>query len=170
MPVRPTRDEQSLIFSETVVLRCLGQRQLDKVRLSRSRCPLVARPALLRHIGPQASSKKWPGLPKPLPLGATATTAASGGNREELLGPRPAGCERQRSRRWEPQPGQWHAAGVTERASQLRQSRCEAIGRLFCQSDTIAVFLFCLSVLALSGAPRQLSQRESLRRRKASSL
>ena len=27
---------------------------------------------------------------KPLPLGATATTAASGGNREELLGQRPA--------------------------------------------------------------------------------
>ena len=26
--------------SGTVVLRCLGQRQLDKVRLSRSRCPL----------------------------------------------------------------------------------------------------------------------------------
>ena len=24
---------------------------------------------------------------------------------EELLGQRPAGCERQRSRRWEPQPG-----------------------------------------------------------------
>ena len=38
------------------------------------------------------------------PFGATATTAASGGNREELLGQRPAGCERQRSRRWEPQP------------------------------------------------------------------
>ena len=28
--------------------------------------------------------------PVPLPSGATATTAASGGNREELLGPRPA--------------------------------------------------------------------------------
>ena len=27
-------------ISETVVLRCLGQRQLDKERLSRSRCPL----------------------------------------------------------------------------------------------------------------------------------
>ena len=40
----------------------------------------------------------------PLP-GATATTAASGGYRESLLGPRPAGCKRQRSRRWEPQPG-----------------------------------------------------------------
>ena len=40
----------------------------------------------------------------PLP-GATATTAASGGNRESLLGQRPAGCKRQRSRRWEPQPG-----------------------------------------------------------------
>ena len=54
---------------------------------------------------------------------------------QELLGPRPAGCERQRSRRWEPQPGQWqrvsadgevellplwgscHACGVTERAT-----------------------------------------------------
>ena len=41
------------------------------------------------------------------PRGATATTAASGGNRESLLGQRPAGCKRQRSRRWEPQPGQW---------------------------------------------------------------
>ena len=39
------------------------------------------------------------------PFGATATTAASGGNREELLGPRPAGCERQRGGCWEPQPG-----------------------------------------------------------------
>ena len=48
------------------------------------------------------------GFAKPLPLGATTTTAASGGNREELLGPRPAGCERERSRRWEPQPGQCH--------------------------------------------------------------
>ena len=69
--------------------------------------PSVARPALLRHITPQASSRKLTGLPMAPPLGATATTAASGGNREELLGPRPAGCERQRSRRWEPQPGQW---------------------------------------------------------------
>ena len=31
--------------------------------------PSVARPALLRHIGPQASSGKLPGLPKALPLG-----------------------------------------------------------------------------------------------------
>ena len=44
-------------------------------------------------------------LRKALPLGATATTAASGGNREKLLGQRPAGCKQQRSRRWEPQPG-----------------------------------------------------------------
>ena len=38
---------------------------------------------------------------------ATATTTACGRNREELLGPRPAGCEARtkgRSRRWEPQP------------------------------------------------------------------
>ncbi len=38
------------------------------------------------------------------PEGATMTTAASGGNREELLGQRPAGHERQRNDRWEPQP------------------------------------------------------------------
>ena len=31
--------------------------------------PSVARPALLRPVGPQASSKKWPGLPMALPLG-----------------------------------------------------------------------------------------------------
>ena len=55
-----------------------------------------------------SSSMGLTDTPVPLPSGATATTAASGGNREELLGPRPAGCERQRSRRWEPQPGQCH--------------------------------------------------------------
>ena len=31
-------------ISEAAVLRCLGQRQLDKVRLSRSRCPLQQGP------------------------------------------------------------------------------------------------------------------------------
>ena len=53
------------------------------------------------------------------PFGATATTAASGGNREELLGQRPAGCERQRSRRWEPQPGLGE-----ELATRLRGQGC----------------------------------------------
>ena len=54
------------------------------------------------------------------PLGATATTAASGGNREELLGQRPAGCERQRSRRWVPQPGLGERS-ETERARTLTE-------------------------------------------------
>ena len=62
----------------------------------RSTAPLVGEPL--------AKPFTLRGLPRPPLLGATATTAASGGNREELLGPRPAGCERQRSRRWEPQP------------------------------------------------------------------
>ena len=66
----------------------------------RSTAPLVGEPLAKRRSFPLCQS-----LPS---VGATATTAASGGNREELLGPRPAGCERQRSRRWEPQPGQWH--------------------------------------------------------------
>ena len=38
-----------------------------------------------------SSSMGLTDTPVPLPSGATATTAASGGNREELLGPRPAG-------------------------------------------------------------------------------
>ena len=77
----------------------------------RSTAPLVGEPL--------AKPFTLRGLPKPPLLGATATTAASGGNREELLGPRPAGCERQRSRRWEPQPGQCHCFAMTERASSL---------------------------------------------------
>ena len=45
-------------------------------------------------------------FPFSLPLiGATTTTAASGGNRESLLGPRPA---RRKRGCWVPQPGQWH--------------------------------------------------------------
>ena len=74
------------------------------------------RKTIIPHVSPKRYRERC-GLPKPLPLGATATTAASGGNREELLGPRPAGCERQRSRRWEPQPGQWHCEAMTERLS-----------------------------------------------------
>ena len=37
-------------------------------------------------------------------MSAAEATAASGGNRESRLGQRPAGCKRERSRRWEPQP------------------------------------------------------------------
>ena len=86
----------------------LGEELATRLRgCTKTSLPSVARPALLRHITPQASSRKLTGLPRAPPLGATATTAASGGNRESLLGPRPAGCERQRSRRWESQPGQW---------------------------------------------------------------
>ena len=66
----------------------------------RSTAPLVGEPL--------AKPFALRGLPRPLLQGATTTTAASGGNREELLGQRPAGCKRQRSRRWVPQPGQWH--------------------------------------------------------------
>ena len=63
----------------------------------------------------------------PLP-GATATTAASGGNRESLLGPRPAGCKRQRSRRWVPQPGLGERS-ETERLDKGQPDR-EALAKL----------------------------------------
>ena len=42
--------------------------------LVQKRLTSVARPALLRHVGPQASSAKWPGLPMaPLLRGAVAS-------------------------------------------------------------------------------------------------
>ena len=107
------------------------------------------RKTIIPLFSPKRYRKRY-GLPKPLPLGATATTAASGGNREELLGPRPAGCERQRSRRWEPQPGQWHCEAMTERASPARKSRRRSDRQALCQSDTIAVSELFGSSLALS--------------------
>ena len=96
-------NEQSLFVSWVVVLRCPGQRQLDKVR-----CPEAA--ALCSKARPFA------------PYRTSGVQVGSGPVCQGLS-------------LWE----RWHAAGVTERASQLRQSRHTAMSRLFCQSDTIAV-------------------------------
>ena len=117
-----------------------------------------------KNRGRRRGCGKLSGVRKPLPLGATATTAASGGNREELLGQRPAGCKRQRSRRWEPQPGLWHCEAMTERASSSPESRRTAISCLFVRAMPSPCLRFPVSALALSGASRQLSQRESRRR------
>ena len=87
--------------------------------------PSAARPTLLRHIAPQASSRKWPGMPKPLPLGEVALRSNDG----------------------EGKPGT---------KEPLRSDK-----QLFCQSDIIAVSELFGSVLALSGALRQLPQRGS---------
>ena len=104
--------------SGTVVRCCQDSRQLDKVRCPEAAglCSKARAFAPYRASGVQLRVAR---LASGSPLGATATTAASGGNREELLGQRPAGCERQRSRRWEPQPGQCHCFAMTERASSL---------------------------------------------------
>ena len=91
------------------------------------------------------------GLPKPLLLGATATTAASGGNREELLGPRPAGCERQRSRRWEPQPGQWHRVSDDGEVG-LRQS-LSSVGKSGSQHRFLYLFVEVYGIMSLWSIP-----------------
>ena len=55
----------------------------------------------------------------------------------------------------------WHRAAMTERASPFPESRRTAISCLFGRAMlSLRLFLF-VGVLALSGAPRQLSQRES---------
>ena len=54
--------ECSAVQASGSLTKCIVQKLL----------PSVARPALLRHIGPQASSRKWPGLPRAPPLGELA--------------------------------------------------------------------------------------------------
>ena len=56
----------------------------------------------------------------------------------------------------------WHCEAMTERASPARKSRCAAMGRLFVSAKRALHLCFPASGLALSGASRQLSQRESL--------
>ena len=55
----------------------------------------------------------------------------------------------------------WHCEAMTERASPARKSRCAAMGRLFVSAKRALHLCFTCSGLALSGASRQLSQRES---------
>ena len=55
----------------------------------------------------------------------------------------------------------WHRAAMTERASPSPESRYAAISRFFGRAMLSLRLLFSVSILALSGAPRQLSQRES---------
>ena len=54
--------ECSAVQGSGSLTRCVVQKLL----------PSAARPALLRHIAPQASSAELPGLPRPLPLGEVA--------------------------------------------------------------------------------------------------
>ena len=56
----------------------------------------------------------------------------------------------------------WHCEAMTERASPSPESRRAAISCLFVRAMLSLRLLFFVSVLALSGAPRQLPQRGSL--------
>ena len=64
VPVRPTRDEQSLHCPETVVPCYRDSRQLDKVLLSRSRCPRKRGPPFcvlsgLRRPAESGPARQW---------------------------------------------------------------------------------------------------------------
>ena len=109
----------------------------------RSTAPLVGEPL--------AKPFTLRGLPRPLLQGATATTAASGGNREELLGPRPAGCERQRSRRWEPQPGQWHR--VSDDGEVVLRQSLSSVGKSGSWPRFLYLFVEVYAILVLRFIP-----------------
>ena len=64
VPVRPTRDEQSLLYPETVVPCGLDSQQLDKALLFRSRCPRKRGPLFcalsgLRHSAKSGPARQW---------------------------------------------------------------------------------------------------------------
>ena len=64
VPVRPTRDEQSLFYPETVVPCGLDSQQLDKILLSRSRCPRKRGPPFcalsdLRRPAESGPARQW---------------------------------------------------------------------------------------------------------------
>ena len=101
--------------------------------------------------GASGEEEKFSAMPKPPLQGATATTAASGGNREELLGPRPAGCERQRSRRWEPQPGQWHR--VSDDGEVVLRQSLPFVGKSGSRHRFLYLFVEVYDIMSLRSIP-----------------
>ena len=76
-PVRPTLDEQSFFISKTAV-PCYRGQQLRNNILVKLLLISVAGHSFLRYIELSASSRKWPGLPKPLPLGEVSLRSNDG--------------------------------------------------------------------------------------------
>ena len=74
MSVKFPLNEQSTMSREQECSAVQGSGSLTRC-VAQKLLPSVARPALLRHIGPQASSGKFPGLPKAPPLGELASGA-----------------------------------------------------------------------------------------------
>ena len=77
MSARPTLDEQSFFISKTGV-PCYRGQQLRNNILVKLLLALVAGHSFLRYIELSASSRKWPGLPKPLPLGEVSLRSNDG--------------------------------------------------------------------------------------------
>ena len=86
MSVRFMLDEQSTMFQEQECSAVQGSGSLTRCVVQKP-LPSIARPALLRLIGPRASSRKWPGLPRPLPLGEVARRRRDGEGKPGTLGP-----------------------------------------------------------------------------------
>ena len=74
---RPTLDEQSFFISKTGV-PCYRGQQLRNNILVKLLLALVAGHSFLRYIELSASSRKWPGLPKPLLQGEVARRRRDG--------------------------------------------------------------------------------------------
>ena len=77
MSVRFMLNKQSTMSREQECSAVQGSGSLTRCVVQKL-LPSVARPALLRHIGPRASSAEPPGLPRPLPLGEVALQSNDG--------------------------------------------------------------------------------------------
>ena len=77
MSVRFMLDEQSTMSRKQQCSAVQGSGSLTRCVVQKL-LPSAARPALLRHIGLQAGSRKWPGLPKaPLVRGGGTASAVT---------------------------------------------------------------------------------------------
>ena len=75
---RPTLDEQSFFISKTGVPCYRGQQLRNNILLVKLLLISVAGHSFLRYIELSASSRKWPGLPKPLLQGEVARRRRDG--------------------------------------------------------------------------------------------
>ena len=166
-------DEQSFFILKTAV-PCYRGQQLRNNILVKLLLALVAGHSFLRYIELSASSRKWPGLPKPLPLGEVALRSNDGEGK-------PAGGSRSGFPSYnlsvslrstaplvgeplakpftlrglpKPLPLGEVSPKVTERASPARKSRCAAMVRF--------PFVQPLSLAALDSSPGRGASGETV--------
>ena len=153
-------DEQSLSVSWTVVPCCPGQRQLDKVRLSRSGCPLQQGPPFcaILHLGRPAQScpacqglSLWEQRQRPPPAAETGRSCWGRGQQDASDSEADAGSRN---------PGSGTEGDGEGKPFTIKPLHSDK--QTFCQSDTIvALPILCQYPCPLRRSAPALPKGES---------